>query len=317
MSCTHPFHAFPTGLKTSNGNDDYFLSFTRDTFIPAWQVSKARGVPFSRDLTEYIEIPCGQCYECRKDKARKWSFRCLFESFEHEKNYFLTLTYDDMHIGKNELDKRDLQLFLKRLRKSVGEFRYFACGEYGDKGNRKHYHILCFGLPLNEKKLIRLTGGNMPLFRSEEIEDIWRNGFASVGIARPNAVGQYIAKYTLKNDGPNGFLTMSRRPGLGFNSMLAYVMANNPNPASWKLLTIGDGRGNIVKGGLPRSLREKLGWSACEEVTRACIVKFQNKMRACGFITEDLSNLDMIEFYRMTQEELDKGKEVARNLGKF
>lgn len=40
------------------------------------------------------------------------------------------------------IDKKDLQDYFKRLRKSGLEFHYFACGEYGDKFARSHYHCI-------------------------------------------------------------------------------------------------------------------------------------------------------------------------------
>lgn len=47
------------------------------------------------------------------------------------------------------LDKRSLQLFMKRLRKQLYKYsdekiRYFACGEYGPVHFRPHFHILLF-----------------------------------------------------------------------------------------------------------------------------------------------------------------------------
>ena len=39
--------------------------------------------------------------------------------------------------------KRDLQLFFKRLRKRCKlDFKYFACGEYGSRNGRPHYHAI-------------------------------------------------------------------------------------------------------------------------------------------------------------------------------
>lgn len=65
---------------------------------------------------------------------------------------FLTLTYDTLKVpitnkGYMNLSKRDLQLFFKRLRKRHGKnsnIRYYACGEYGSKTFRPHYHIILF-----------------------------------------------------------------------------------------------------------------------------------------------------------------------------
>lgn len=307
--CTHPLHAFPTGRKTDKGKDEYFISTNCDLVIPVSALHKM-GIFVSTPLTEWIEVPCGKCYECKKDKARKWAFRCLFEAMSHKENYFLTLTYDDLHLACNN-GLKDLQDFIKRVRKSQ-EFRYFACMEYGELNGRLHFHLLAFGLHLSD--LVPFSGGSNPLFRSDFLESKWENGFVSVGIAKPSACGNYIAKYTLKSVDKKGKLVMSRKPGIGLDQMLHEVMKDNPNPAGWKLLTIGDGRGNLYKGSLPRSLRERLGLSADEEIVRACILKTQNKMRACGYSVQDTFSLDCVEKFRETQEEIDKLKEVHSNL---
>ncbi|WP_209313267.1 MULTISPECIES: hypothetical protein [Enterobacterales] len=54
----------------------------------------------------------------------------------HETNCWLTLTYADEHLPWTEygfptLDRRDVTLFLKRLRKAIAplKIRYFGCGE--------------------------------------------------------------------------------------------------------------------------------------------------------------------------------------------
>ena len=61
--------------------------------------------------------------------------------------FFLTLTYDNEHLPPGaELSKRDLQLFIKRLRKRNPGIRYFAVGEYGSQKGRPHYHAVIFNL---------------------------------------------------------------------------------------------------------------------------------------------------------------------------
>lgn len=43
------------------------------------------------------------------------------------------------------LDKKDLQKYFKRLRKlEKKKIKYYACGEYGGKRKRPHYHIILF-----------------------------------------------------------------------------------------------------------------------------------------------------------------------------
>lgn len=108
--------------------------------------------------------PCGKCLSCRIGKAREWSARLI-----HELNYwssavFITLTYSDRFLPKNQsLVKSDLQKFFKRLRKSLGcrKIKYYACGEYGSKTNRPHYHAIIFGLSSSKSD-------------KEIIKDCWR-----------------------------------------------------------------------------------------------------------------------------------------------
>nr|DAM31246.1 MAG TPA: Replication associated protein [Microviridae sp.] len=92
-------------------------------------------------------LKCGQCMECRLAYSREWAIRITHEAQMHDANCFLTLTYDDEHLpAHGQLVKRDLQLFFKRLRKSVGPFRYVACGEYGELKRRPHFHVALFGM---------------------------------------------------------------------------------------------------------------------------------------------------------------------------
>jgi len=98
-------------------------------------------------------VPCGKCMHCRVAKRREWSLRMLHELDEHEDSIFITLTYDEDNVPENmSLRKADLQKFFKRLRKALGDrtIKYFACGEYGDKTERLHYHSIIFGLSLKD-----------------------------------------------------------------------------------------------------------------------------------------------------------------------
>lgn len=89
-----------------------------------------------------ITIKCGKCEECRKEKMLEMKKRLKDELKKHKKAFFLTLTYDDAH--KKNLNKRDIQLFLKRLRKEM-KLRYFYVGELGEETKRPHYHMIIFG----------------------------------------------------------------------------------------------------------------------------------------------------------------------------
>ena len=92
-------------------------------------------------------VACGRCAPCRAGKVREWAHRIELEASLHEVNCFLTLTYDDEHLPEgNTLEPSHLTLFIKRLRERFrpNAIRYFACGEYGDRSERPHYHLVVF-----------------------------------------------------------------------------------------------------------------------------------------------------------------------------
>ncbi|WNK14085.1 MAG: replication initiator protein [Microvirus sp.] len=119
--------------------------------------------------------------------------RMYHELGNHQNSIFVTLTYDDNNIPENDsLCKRDLQLFIKRLRKiSPNKIKYFAVGEYGDTTDRPHYHLIIFGLSLSSehKKLILKTWDKCE-WSPERIR-------ASFGLAEPFSI-QYVAGYIHK-----------------------------------------------------------------------------------------------------------------------
>lgn len=139
-----------------------------------------------------LEVPCGKCMACRISKRREWSMRLLHELDYHNGSMFLTLTYKDDKLPDNRsLRKRDLQLFLKRLRKLLGERRikYFACGEYGEKTQRPHYHLILFGVSLNDtdKQCVKLSWP----YSDWTVKEICQGAF---GLVEPFSVA-YVAGY--------------------------------------------------------------------------------------------------------------------------
>lgn len=106
-----------------------------------------------------IKVPCSRCPECKKRRVSGWSFRLMQEYKICESALFITLTYDSQHVEftKNKflnLNKKHVQKFFKRLRKAQfgnegGNIRYYACGEYGGKTFRPHYHIILFNADIN------------------------------------------------------------------------------------------------------------------------------------------------------------------------
>lgn len=172
-------------------------------------------------------VACGQCIGCRLERSAQWATRCVHEASLHQVNSFVTLTYNDQHLPLDgSVNKRHVQLFLKRLRKihAPAALRYFACGEYGDQLQRPHYHALLFGIDFADKRQHSL-GKSGPLFVSDLLDETWRMGHCFIGSVTSRSAG-YVARYCLKKvNGPLAdahyqgrspeFLLMSRRPGLG------------------------------------------------------------------------------------------------------
>lgn len=178
--------------------------------IPAWRSrevndSGKRSLVFSSAMAKdygapsELNIPCGQCIGCRVDRATSWAVRCMHESQMHDENSFLTLTYSNENLpDKGTLVKRDVQLFIKRLRKFVypKKVRYFYCGEYGDRTFRPHYHMLLFGLDFHDKTLWKTVKGNS-YFISPSLNDIWGKGYCVIGSLTYDSA-QYVSGYIYK-----------------------------------------------------------------------------------------------------------------------
>lgn len=117
-------------------------------------------------------------------KRSEWSFRLEQEHKYSNGAFFVTLTYDAKHLRTNgELSKRDLQLYLKRLRKKdgSGKIRYYAVGEYGTRSGRPHYHLLLFN---SSEEYVRSSW-----------QDVKGN---AIGIVHIGAVTAASINYTLK-----------------------------------------------------------------------------------------------------------------------
>ena len=129
-------------------------------------------------------VPCGQCMACRINHQRQWATRMVHESYSHKESCFVTLTIDDEHRNAtHSVDQRDMQLFIKRLRKELQpqKIRIFFCAEYGTKSNREHYHAIIFGwTPQDKQEYKRNKQGDM-VYSSELLQNLWKKGFCTIG----------------------------------------------------------------------------------------------------------------------------------------
>lgn len=176
--------------------------------------------PIYTIATGDMPLKCGKCIECCKEHAEVWAMRCMDEASLHDKNCCLTLTYADTD---GNLHKDHLQKFIKRLRYYVEplKIRYYGCGEYGGLKNRPHYHLIIFGW-CPDDMIYRFTKKSIKYYKSKMLEDIWGYGFVDVSELSLKAC-KYCAKYLSKLDRREHevqpFTVMSRRPGIGADSV--------------------------------------------------------------------------------------------------
>lgn len=223
-----------------------FLSWFRYGCHHGGGISGKTGLPHN--------FPCGRCASCRKQKSKEWIVRLYEENKHCASSYFFTLTYDDFflptvepyeyevyshdwkkidtftaepnewQVGIDVVCKRDVQLFMKRLRRKLAKqsisVRHFIVSEYGPQTLRPHYHgILFFDKYMSEIEFHRF------------IQDAWTDPRSHVGIGNietsiiTNGRMMYVAKYaTGITDLPEHlqvkkykpFMLSSRRRGIGY-----------------------------------------------------------------------------------------------------
>lgn len=171
-------------------------------------------------------VPCGKCNACLVRSRMEWAFRLRQEQQDSDASYFVTLTYDneDLKISTSvesstgalvydgAVDKRDVQLFMKRLRKGLSKenikLRYYLVSEYGPATLRPHYHFIAFLHPYISKDefdfYVRLS---------------WPSPNIEVSVLAEERI-LYVTEYCIIRDSipsrlePN-FRLMSRNPGIG------------------------------------------------------------------------------------------------------
>lgn len=154
-----------------------------------------------------FEFECRKCLPCRLKIGREKAIRALHETQMHKDNIFLTLTYRPENLSSDRLCYPEFQDFMKRLLEHVNRniicaenrihIPFMVTGEYGDKTKRPHWHVLLFNYRPDDAKLLRISDRGDRIYRSETIEQLWKNGFTEFGeitIDSASYVGRYAAK---------------------------------------------------------------------------------------------------------------------------
>lgn len=258
--------------------------------------------------TDLIRLPCGKCMACRLDYAKQWAIRGEKEKLLTKgKCYFITLTKNNENLEFNDLSIRELQLYIKRLRKAFAphKIRYMACGEYGEKSQRAHYHIILYNMPEIQDLQPYKNHNNNQTYTSQKMDAIWQKGFTVIGQASFQSiayVARYITKkingkqsqehYTSKVDGlirQKEFMLMSRRPGIGHEYLKKYQTELLTD------LTIPTEKGTM---GIPKYYKRKLS----EDPQMAKLIK-EKSAKFQDDTWKNIDDTDVIAREKKFQEE--------------
>jgi hypothetical protein len=179
------------------------------------------------------KIACGKCTACRIEATRQWAIRCMHEAQMHEFNCYITLTYNEENLPKNEnLCHEDFQLFMKRLRKHFAGLKqnaivlrpgetiqdllekfqnkisFYMAGEYGSQNGRPHYHALIFGGDFHDKQYQKTNQNGDKLYTSPTLDQLWKKGYANIGAITFQSAA-YVARYVMKKY--NGDITKTQK----------------------------------------------------------------------------------------------------------
>lgn len=320
MSCYHPFLGTPDFKSGVNSEGKYRY------IIAGWYDPS---IADPRD----IKIPCGKCIGCRLDYSRQWADRMMLELDHSKKAIFATLTYNnenvpvivddyDCPLGLS-LWKPDLQDFMKRLRSRAKfenlEIRFYGAGEYGSNTRRPHYHIIIFGIGLDDFGDLVRRGQNelgQPYFTSEEFSDIWSKGFTLITEVSWNTFA-YVSRYVMKKAYADDveywqqpeFSLMSRRPGIG-----AYYFESHPDCVDYSSIYLRSKDGS-VKVGVPKYFLNKLKQFDPEKYDS--IMQARKEFGSDALMLE-LSNTDLsfLEYIEVKENQCLDSVDILRKIRK-
>lgn len=147
--------------------------------------------------TTIVPVGCGNCIECRQQKAREWQTRLHEEIKIHKCKYFVTLTFSEENFTKlckelktetaNIIAAKAVRRFLERWRKKYKKsVTHWLITELGHTNTeRLHLH----GLIFTEEPLTL-----------QELQNIWQYGIADNGQYVNERTINYIVKYVTKID---------------------------------------------------------------------------------------------------------------------
>lgn len=292
-----------------------------------YQPTKKNGytkeTPRDRRLS-YIEIPCGECKECKKKRKEMWRLRIENELLDSKSAIFFTGTFSDEAIEniekqygvkeENDIATKANRLFLERLRKKYNiKLTHWCITELGSKKGRIHIHGIFF---IKENQDIKYV--------KDKIKREWDFGWNYLGYVDQGKTINYITKYMLKeNENFKEFkpkVLASKKIGIGFierNKMFyKYKEKNGQIEANTKMEYL-DGRETY----LIKYYKEKLYTTEeRENILLSILDENKRKINSRVFKGYDLeTELEYNRFLiqeRAIVERLEPIKEEERTLGK-
>ena len=249
-----------------------------------------------RELYKRTPMRLTHCF-CEEDKA-------LF-LMRHRFGIFNSVCY-----------KRDVQLFLKRLRKKLQphKIRYFICSEYGPTTSRPHYHGILFNYPVNKalpkEKLLSEV--------ESLLEATWKNGFVRADLCNGPRCN-YCAKYCVKPSDALSiqrvapFILCSRRPAIGASYLERYDRVDwHIQQHSTEYIAPSFKKSNKpFKTKLPRYYVDKI---FIDPTDRKCLSLYQRLQRLFGNDFEFADIFDIDDFRYIEEERRQSTEEYLKYL---
>lgn len=172
---------------------------------------------------KYVPIGCGECYECRKQKAQGWRIRLIEEMKVRKYAQFITLTFSNEEYIKlskelectsdNAITTAAVRRFLERWRKKYGKsVCHWLITELGqDNTERIHLH----GIIFRDDQQTTI----------EELTKLWKYGKADIGeycnLQTINYIVKYVTKIDIKHKHYKAIILNSAGIGKAFTETIA------------------------------------------------------------------------------------------------
>jgi len=160
-----------------------------------------------------MQVACRKCENCLRRRGYMWSMRARAEWGQSNRTWLATLTLSPtaltvllsrarVRLGRGgtdydalagpeqflELEKegfREIQKYLKRLRKNSGKAIRYLCITESHKSGVPHWHLL-------------IHEPDQPLSYDKDLKGSWTNGFDSYKLCRDAQAAGYVTKYLSK-----------------------------------------------------------------------------------------------------------------------